>query len=158
MGTKFVSKPRKLEAVILQTVANCASDNLGAVKLHKVLYYLDMLRFLQFGEPVTGSTYRKRPHGPTCEQLPRALRNLEAAGKLSVSEVAYFGFFKKEYTALEPPPPAELTNGETDLLSQVIDFVCFDKTAKEISEISHALPWELAMDGGEISYESAYLL
>ena len=39
----------KLEAVILHTCDVCPPAKLGAVKLHKVLYFLDMIHFAQSG-------------------------------------------------------------------------------------------------------------
>ncbi|MGH6874164.1 MAG: type II toxin-antitoxin system antitoxin SocA domain-containing protein, partial [Aestuariivirgaceae bacterium] len=59
----------KYKAVILYTCVRCEAHQLGSVKLHKVLYYADMLHYAHVGAPMTGSTYRKRPHGPTSDEL-----------------------------------------------------------------------------------------
>jgi Protein of unknown function (DUF4065) len=67
----------KYKAVILYTCVKCEAHQLGAVKLHKVLYYADMLHYAHMGAPMTGSTYRKRPHGPTSDELLQTLRELE---------------------------------------------------------------------------------
>lgn len=148
----------KLRAVILHTCQACKADMLGAVKLNKVLYFLDMISFAKSGKSVTGSTYVKRPFGPTCLQILPAIRDMEKEGFLRVSDVDYFGLQKKEYVALANPPADVLSNEEVSLLHEVVDFVCKRNSAKSISEFSHKLPWEMAEFGKEIPYRSALLL
>ncbi|MGO8952704.1 MAG: Panacea domain-containing protein [Rhodomicrobium sp.] len=148
----------KLKSVILYTCAKCEPSHLGAVKLHKVLYFVDMIRFAQTGTPVTGATYRKRPLGPTCDQLLPTLRELENAKALSVNEVDYFGYRKKEFVAIAEPDLARLGQDEISLLEEVIDFVCAQNTAKTISEYSHNRAWEQVEFGEVLKYTSAFLL
>ncbi|MGO4836011.1 Panacea domain-containing protein, partial [Rhizobiaceae sp. 2RAB30] len=70
MGTRQITFSRdKLRAAVLHVISSCKPDRLGAVKLHKVLYYSDMLSYLDTGKPVTGAEYRKRPFGPTCDAV-----------------------------------------------------------------------------------------
>jgi hypothetical protein len=147
----------KLKAAILYTCRRCDADDLGAVKLHKVLYFSDMLRYIQAGRPITGSTYRKRPLGPTCDQLLSSLRELEVSGLLAIENVDYFGYYKKQYTALADPEP-RLSGDEVAVLDEVVDFVCRPNTAKTISEFSHQSPWELAEFGDVLPYTSAFRL
>ncbi len=148
----------KLEAVILYTCQKCPPSRLGAVKLHKVLYFFDMLRFAESGTPATGATYRKRPHGPTCDQLLPTLRELERSSAISIEQVDYHGFRKNEYTAVVKPEMERLNEAEVSLLDDVVDFVCFQNSARTISEFSHQRPWESVEFGAEIPYESAFLL
>jgi hypothetical protein len=148
----------KLRAVILHTCLACPPDRLGAVKLHKVLYYLDMIHYAQAGSSVTGSRYRKRPFGPTSDSLLPMLNELQREGVIRIQDANYYGLTKKEYEALVPEPVGVLSGDETALLDDVIDFVCHQNSARTISDYSHALPWEMAEFGGEIPYRSAYLL
>lgn len=148
----------KLKAVILRTCELCPPDKLGAVKLHKVLYFLDMISFARSGQAVTGAEYRKRPFGPTCVQLLPTLRAMEQAGELSVSETDYFGLRKKEFHARAAPESDRLSAAEASLLEGVVDFVCNQNTAKSISEISHQAPWEMAEFGETVGYDTALML
>jgi hypothetical protein len=148
----------KLKTVILYACSKCEPSHLGAVKLHKVLYFLDMLHYAWTGTSVTGSTYRKRLHGPTCEQLLSIVREMSAEGLLKVEELDYFGFRKKQFISLVPVESALLGPNERRILDEVIDFVCFNNTAKTISEYSHQLPWEMAEFGSAIPYHTAFLL
>lgn len=148
----------KLKAAILHICALCPPDRLGAVKLHKVLYFADMIRYAQMGHPLTGAQYRKRPFGPTCVPLLPVLRELEQSGEIEVNEVDYFGLRKKEYRSTSSAVQGILSVEELKLLDEVIEFVCMQNTAKTISDFSHQAPWERADFGEEIPYTTAYLL
>lgn len=148
----------KLKAAILHTCRSVKPERLGAVKLHKVLYFLDMIHYAQTGSPVTGATYRKRPFGPTCVPLLPILRELENEGAIEIRDVDFHGRRKKEYIAKARPEKGLLNAVELDLLKEVIEFVCDKNSARSISEYSHRLPWEMAEFGEEIPYESALLL
>ena len=148
----------KLKAVVLHTCASCEPERLGAVKLHKVLYFLDMIYFAQFGVPVTGASYRKRPFGPTCVELLSVLRDMQTSGELEIRDTEFYGLAKKEYFARAETPSGVLNESEMALLDEVIQFVCYQNSAKTISDYSHQLPWELAEFGEEIPYRTALML
>jgi Protein of unknown function (DUF4065) len=148
----------KLKAVILYACARCDVSKLGAVKLHKVLYYADMLHYAHLGNPITGATYRKRALGPTCDQLLPTLRELARERSIEIRDADYFGYRKKEYVPLADPEVERFTKAEIALLSDVIDFVCFNNTAKTISEYSHNRAWELAEFGDVLPYHSVFHL
>jgi hypothetical protein len=93
----------KLKTVILYTCVKCDPSRLGAVKLNKVLYYADMLRYAETGTPLTGATYRKLPFGPTCDQLNSTLAELVGEGAIEPRESQYFGYRKKEYISRRSP-------------------------------------------------------
>lgn len=148
----------KLRAVILYACAKCEPSQLGAVKLHKVLYYSDMIYYAYVGSPITGATYRKSAFGPTCDQLLSALAELVRERALEVKNVEYFGYFKKEYIAKESPEPNRLNANEEHLLDEVLDFVCRQNTAKTISDFSHNRAWEMAEYGDILPYHSVFHL
>ncbi|QUM72499.1 Panacea domain-containing protein [Sphingopyxis granuli] len=147
-----------MRAVILRVCHSCDPADLGAVKLNKVLYFLDMISYAHHRQAVTGATYRKRPNGPTSDQLLFMLRDMQEIGEIQVDDVDYHGFIKKNYVALVSEPVGVLTNEETTLLDDVIEFVCRRNTAKSISDYSHKLPWELAHMGDVIEYHTAMML
>ena len=148
----------KMRAVILRACHSCAPEELGAVKLNKVLYFLDMISYAHNREAVTGATYRKRPNGPTSDQLLFALRDMERSGDIRTVSVDYHGYAKKEYHPLADEPESVLNERELGLLDDVIDFVCRRNTAKSISDYSHNIPWEMAHMGGVIPYHTAMLI
>lgn len=148
----------KMRAVILRVCHACDPDDLGAVKLNKVLYYLDMISYAHHRSAVTGATYRKRPNGPASDQLLFLLRDMARDGDIEINDINYHGYWKKEYVAKVLQPEQVLTPDENSLLDDVIDFVCRQNTARSISEYSHSLPWEMAHMGGVIDYHTAMLL
>ena len=148
----------KLKAVVHYVCSQCEPAELGAVKLHKTLYYADMLHYLGFGAPLTGATYRKRPLGPMCDSLLPILRELERGGAIEVREVDYFGYRKKEYVSLQEPALDKLGTDERAILDEIIDFVCRENTAKTISDFSHSAPWEIVEFGEVLPYHNALLL
>jgi hypothetical protein len=145
-----LNKP-KLKAVVHFICSRCDPDELGTVKLHKALYFADMLHFSAHNRALTGVEYLKQPHGPTARHLSWALKELEAEGALQVKTRDFHGFSKQDFIALRKPDPSALSNEEVDLLTTVIDFVCA-RTAREISELSHNLAWEAVSMGGTIPY------
>jgi hypothetical protein len=148
----------KFSEVVLFIILNCASDRLGAIKLHKILYFSDMLTFAFEGHPLTGSVYRKRPHGPTSDHLLSVLRDLQRNDSIRVSNVDYFGFRKTSYQLLREPTITLLNETEKRLLLDVADFVANQNTAKTISEFSHNRAWEIAEFGAAIPYYTAFAL
>jgi hypothetical protein len=148
----------KLKDVILYACSRCEPSRLGAIKLHKVLYFSDMLHYADVGAPLTGATYRKRPMGPTCDQLLGTLNELVRDGALQIRDVEYFGYMKKEYIAAGRSHGESLSESARAVLDDVIEFVCINNTAKTISEFSHNKAWEIADFGDVITYNSVFNL
>ncbi len=148
----------KLRAVILYACSKCEPSQLGAVKLHKVLYYTDMIHYAHVGTPVTGATYRKSAFGPTCDQLLSTLADLVREKALEIKGVEYFGYYKTEYLAKKAPESERLNADELRLLDEMLDFVCRQNTAKTISDFSHNRAWEMAEYGDILPYHSVFHL
>lgn len=148
----------KLKAAILRTCRKAGPTKLGATKLHKVLYFLDMVQFAATGAPVTGATYKKRPFGPTCVQLLPTLREMTNEGSIEIRDVEFHGLRKTEYHPQQSEERHVLNKDETALLDRMIEFVCNKHTARSISDFSHKVPWDVVEFDEVIPYESALLL
>lgn len=147
-----------LKNVLLYVTSTCSAEQVGAVKLHKVLYFADMLNFAQFGVPFFGGSYKKRPYGPTCVELLKTLKGMERDSLLESSTVEYFGHRKKQYTPKAEPNLGHLASDQMALLDEVIDFVCRKNSATSISEFSHNAAWDIAEFGDLIPYNSVFLI
>lgn len=132
-------------------------DVLGKTKLHKCLYYTDMLHFFVTGSPVTGVEYVKAPFGPTARYLDWALNELRDRQLIDFEIEQYFGLGKYRYTSKRPLKTNRLSEAEKALMNEVMAFVC-EHSAREISEFSHAQPWQEAQMGDRIPYATAYQL
>ncbi len=128
------------------------------VKMHKALFYSDMIFYALRGESITGAEYRKRDHGPTCDMALSAIRQLSDAGELEVKRVDYFGYWKRAFALRTSAETNELSGDEKALIGDCVSFVCKNSTAKAISEFSHSGPWELVGFGEVIPYYAAISL
>lgn len=143
--------------VVHYICAQCALNELGRVKLHKILYFADMLHFAASGQPLTGVEYLKQKFGPVARHLSAALAELESQGRLKTEVRDYYGFPKHDFVSISAVDLSRLTTTDQVLLNDVIDFVC-GRTAKEISELSHDGPWQTVAMGHPIPYFLAYEL
>jgi uncharacterized phage-associated protein len=145
----------KFKRVVHYICSIARPEDLGNVKLHKALYFADMLSFLNGGVPLTGVEYQKQKFGPVAKHLTWAIDALSSEGAIATSKRNYFGYSKTDYVALTKPNMAGLSNEEVALLNDVVDFVCA-KSAREISELSHDVAWHKAKIGETIPYYAAY--
>ncbi len=132
-------------------------DALGQTKLHKILYFSDMVAFFERGEPLTGVEYQKQPRGPTARYLAKAIKDLEKAGKLTVSTKLVFGYKKAEFCVTKPLSSNQLSEDDKELIDAVCRWAS-GMTAVEISEFSHMQPWAGVKQGERIDYITAGLL
>jgi uncharacterized phage-associated protein len=130
-------------------------DTLGAVKLHKVLYFADMWHFLRTGHPISGETYCKQHFGPVASHLLRTIEELEHDGALERHRVAWPGGTRTEFHTKQRVRTERLSSAEIAFVDEVIDFV-IRKTAAEISEFSHHQVWQAAELGEELPYATAF--
>jgi len=154
--TYQIDRPKLKEAVLL-IASHCPPRELGNVKLHKALYFADMLYFLDEGQPLTGVEYVKQKFGPVARNLTAIVDELISDGRLRVTTTDYYGLKKKTYEVLERFKPTRLNAREVTLLKDSADFVR-GKTAKEISEFSHNAAWEAAELGEPLPYFTALRL
>lgn len=137
--------------------AHYGSDALGNTKLHKVLYYVDILHYLETGNSLTGENYLRQRFGPTARHLTAALRDLEGEERVSVSTRNYYSYQKSDYCALTEPQLDRLTAQDVQLIEHIVGFVCAH-TAAEISEFSHDAVWESVPMGQRIPYYAAFVM
>ena len=149
-------REKLLEAVYFVCSVSDPSK-LSNVKLHKILYFSDMMRFLETGRPITGVEYIKQKMGPTARHLAWAFRELQSCGALKVSKEEFHGFIKKRYETKEDYPIRKMSAEEKDMLKEATDYFS-DMSARETSEISHNAAWRSARMGEVIPYHSVYRL
>ena len=141
--------------VIHYACSKCDPHELGRVKLHKILYFSDMLHFAETGEPLTGAEYQKQQFGPVAKHLGWGLDKLSEQGRVRVEKTSYFGYDKFSFFSERSISDNQFSHREKKLLDDVIDFVC-DRSAAEISELSHNRAWHAAEMGETIPYFTAY--
>ncbi len=148
-----VDMMRLEEAILFICTTSRPEDQLGAVKLNKILYYSDMVSFAQTGKSITGATYVKRDRGPVPKEVVEAINNLRTAGRIETREVSIFDKTRREFNALDEPKLSLFSHDDLRLINDMIGFVC-SYNAREISDFSHTVVWEVADMGEELPYDS----
>lgn len=151
---------RRLKTVVHYICTRCRRDpsQLGAVKLHKILWFADGQTYARLGSALLGEDYTRQPRGPLAVHLESALRDLEAEGHLLIRTVGFKGRQKREYLASGNPDVSFLTPKEKRILDEVIRNITQDHTANSISEKSHDRLWEAAGLGERIPYQQQLLV
>lgn len=132
-------------------------ETLGNTKLHKILYFSDMLRYLGSGAPLTGADYQRQRFGPTARHLTACLKELESERRVHTARVDYYGYQKAEYRSLAPPHQQALSDEDRTLIEEMAKFVCA-RSAVEISEFSHDDVWSSVPMGERIPYYAAFAM
>lgn len=131
-------------------------SKLGSTKLNKILYYSDFIQFQKTGESITGEVYVKRQHGPVPYDILKVEKELISEDKLVKSDKEHFGYIQKQYFSLKEPNLSSFNAEEISLVDELIDLIT-ERSAAEISEVSHNHIWEAAKNGQEIPYETAFV-
>lgn len=135
--------------------ARCEPRELGKVKLHKALYFADMLHFLHTGRPLTGVEYQKQQFGPVARHLGWATGELAKRNLLKVDSRLHYGFPKTDFISLVEPDTSCLSEDATAIIDDVLEFVR-GVSAREISELSHNEVWQKTDVGEAIPYFTAF--
>lgn len=143
--------PEKFKRLVHYIIAQCDDPSrLGATRLNKILWYVDTLAYRANGVSVTGESYVKRQYGPVPKHILATLRELEGEGKVLIRDKEYIGATTmRHFYSLKEADSEALSEHEKELVHTVIDAVC-ERTATEISDLTHDQVWEAANIGEEI--------
>jgi len=131
-------------------------DELGATKLNKILWFSDMVTYINRGKSLTGSVYVKRQYGPVPKDILQALDDLSTEEKMIVRDIPYFGNTKREYISLTEPDINRFEAFEISLVANIMHHICHHHSAESISDATHDIIWKLADMGEEIPYCAIY--
>jgi len=148
----------RLRELILYIANVCESDpHFGSVKLNKILWFADTFAFRKLGESITGAEYQKLPHGPAPKVLIPVIDKMLKDHELHVRSVTTFDLIQKRPIALREASLAQFTGEEIAIVDQVIAMVK-ERTAQQISDLSHGAAWQVVAEGKLIPYEVAAFL
>jgi hypothetical protein len=148
-----VAHPKLREAVhfVCRKMAS-EPDNLGAVKLQRILWYFDVRSYVMTGKSVTGAVYIRKEFGPYTGEVSAAVDELVRAGRLHTDRDDYFGNEKAIFVGKGPTDLASFSDKERRWLEEITQDVCENRTAPAISEKSHDGIWRMAAIGEEIPF------
>lgn len=148
----------KLRELILYIAQKSEDDpRFGAIKLNKLLFYIDFGSYRMLGNPVTGATYQHLPAGPAPRQVLDAIRSLVDSGSAFTETREYFTGTQKRLVPSRTPDLADFSLSEIELIDDVIaEFWNFN--GRRISDYSHAeWGWRTTEDYEDIPYHSAWV-
>jgi hypothetical protein len=146
----------KFKALFLYICWKADASTLGSTKLNKILWLADFKHYYRTGKPLTGARYLKRKFGPVPAPVVSVRRELEKDGSLIVKPTSFHGYEKHDYFALGAPDMERFSKEEMAVIDAAMEFVCYQNTARSISELSHDKVWRAADDGEEIPYYTIF--
>ncbi len=149
----------KLTEAVVYLVNGSRNDRyFGETKLVKLLYCADCAAFLQTGEPITGATYLRYPHGPYPQAWATRKSAMELNGDVDIfSEESGGDDRGHRRTANRPVVPGILSLREEAILKEQLErFANFNAT--ELADYAHQeFGWILIEPGEPIPYNLAGL-
>ena len=148
-GRCFVAHS-KFKALVHYVVNQCKDnpERLGAIRLNKALWFIDVYSYQKEGFSVSGERYVKRERGPVPAKILATLGELQREGKLVIEDPKFL-YEPRRYISKVNPDLTLLSEEDRHLARAVVDWVC-GKTANEISELTHEQVWQSAVEGEEI--------
>ena len=151
--TKPAFDKDKLKAAIhyvMERVLDRPSD-LGAVKLHKVLWFTDLELMYALDRTLCGETFLRMAQGPWGSHVDKAIKSLVTAGTIAERQGSSHGYQQRLFFSLCRPDLSLFSPDEISVLDRMIEIVCFGHTATSISAATHDRVWQLTPEKGVMS-------
>lgn len=151
---KNIEKFKQVLLYILQKVG--AKPSVGITVLYKLLYFIDFDYYEKYDQQLMGLTYFRNTHGPAPREFKKVVEGLVSEGDIVEVKSKYFNKEQKKFIPRTEPDLALLNGTELEMVDSVIDRYA-DKTAKELSDMSHRdMPWMAAKPMKNLEYEHAF--
>lgn len=145
----------RIEKLIHYIVSVVPPEQLGAVKLAKILWFSDVEHYRLTGRSVTGSdSYRKFDQGPLHTDFYTSLDALKQRGCIAERQTETWSGFRREFLWLKKPDMSDFNGQELATVHSVIHELR-QLTAKQASDMSHGEPWASASDGEHLPVYAA---
>lgn len=154
---RFPLRWEKLAAAVAYLAQQSLHDDrFGETKLVKLLYYADCAAYQRTGEPITGTTYIRMPHGPYPDEWQVTKRRLEELDIIRVvSENVSAGHTRQRALVGAKASVEGLTEEDKAFLDEqlrqfreftaaAIEEYSHDEVAWRTTEPGRVIPWELA--------------
>lgn len=150
--------PPNLELLAHYIIARTEPGTLGATKLNKVLWFVDLEHYRRHGRSITGLTaYVRLERGPVPPGIERVLSSLKASQKIFERKTKVFSHVRREFVWLKEPDVSNFTSEQIDILNEVIDAVCAH-TAGSVSDVTHDALWQEINNGDDMSIAAGSII
>lgn len=148
----------RLEQITHYVIARMPPEQLGAVKLAKILLLADIIAWRDRAQTLTGiEEYRRLPQGPVPTEVRGVLNNLIKRNVIHESVVDFFGQNKKQFVSLIEPNLSDFSGEDVDILNRAMDTIG-PLTARQASEASHDVYWQEVPEDGAILISAASVI
>lgn len=130
--------------------------DLGAVKLHKILWFSDLANFARCGRSIAGDHYIKMPQGPFSTHAEKAIKRLERASLLAERQMPVYNRTQRQFFATGKADLSAFSADEISIVDDMISAIVRNYTASSISEFSHNRIWEIARDREAIPLSTVF--
>ena len=146
----------RLRELILYIADKLQDDERGGItKLAKIIYFADFEAWRTQGKPVTGTKWKRMPHGPLPSDFYEILDELTDSRRISIKEGYYHGFPQKRIETHSAPSTGLFGDSELQVVDRVIQKFS-GWNAKELSALAHAgAAWRMTNEEYYIPYEYA---
>ncbi|MDF1589609.1 MAG: Panacea domain-containing protein [Gammaproteobacteria bacterium] len=131
-------------------------EKLGATKLNKVLWFSDLLSYIDTGKSITDEVYVKRQFGPVPKNILNTLNELIDEKAIAVQQHSFHGFIQKHHLSLKDANDSFMDETEKSIVNDVMNAICENHTANSISHLTHTDLWDMAEDGEELPHYTAF--
>ncbi|MFZ2975395.1 MAG: type II toxin-antitoxin system antitoxin SocA domain-containing protein [Candidatus Moraniibacteriota bacterium] len=132
--------------------------NIGMTAIYKLLYFIDFDYYEKFEKQLMGAVYIKNHYGPTPVMFGKIIEEMKSKNEIEEVRSKFYDKEQKKFF-LNPEYEIDLT----PLSAQEIKHIDWelrrlaDKTAKELSDLSHEdMPWRVAKIGEEVQYNGVF--
>jgi DNA-binding XRE family transcriptional regulator len=132
--------------------------NVGQTVIYKLLYFIDFDYYEKFEEQLIGAKYIKNHFGPTPVMSAKIIEEMKKDDLIDEVKSKFFDREQKKFIA-NPDINPDLSGLSARDIKHIDDELArlSDKTAKELSDLSHKdVPWIAAEEGKVIDYESVF--
>lgn len=149
-----IEKFKQVLLYILKKVGG--KPNVGQTVLYKLLYFIDFDYYELHEEQLMGLKYIKNTYGPTPVDFKKLIIEMEKNGELTEAKTKFFTKDMTKYLPIKEPDMSLLSAQELTHIDKELEKYS-DKTAKELSELSHKdVPWIGTKDKEIIPYEAVF--
>jgi hypothetical protein len=149
---------QKFKELILEICDQSIDDDYcGAVKLNKLLFFIDLKSYAKLGRSISGQKYQKLKLGPVPMQILPVLKDMENDGDIQRTNKKVHGYEQQKTIPIRKSNTTVFDEAELMIINETVEY--FKKTnGKDISEKSHGfIGWELAQMNEVIPLETIFI-
>jgi len=145
------------ETIIYIALKSEKDPRFGAIKLNKILYYVDKTAYLNLGKTITGVEYQHLEEGPSPKALLPVRDQLLAEGAIQIEFRRYFSGIQQRIVAKRTPNISAFRKEEIEIIDEVIE-ILWSLNGQGVSNLSHEeFGWKVTNDFETIPMRTAWL-